>query len=349
MDILCVGMYRAGSTWQYLVTSDLVERHLGGRRLGFLDGEQFAAHEASCATDAVPHVLKSHDAHPRFAAALAQGRALAVYSYRDLRDVAFSLAHKYVTSFEEVVERHGFLHVSLANDAFWTAQPRTLCQSYEQLVTAPEAAVAALAAHLGIALAAGEAAMLAERYSLAANRSRTVELSDRLRAQGLELEDPANALARDEHTQLHWNHIRAGRIGAWREQATPRQIAVLAAICGPWLIARGYEPDSGWIAPALDLLREELAATRLALSRTETELARLRPLGPAALRVAWRCHELAQRHPRLWAALRRLLTRLRDTRPGGSPALPARPVPAPPRPAADYSSSRVNAKSPTSG
>src|SRR5258707_9134346 len=39
--IICVGMYRSGSTWQYEVVSHLVESYLGGKRLGFIEGQYY--------------------------------------------------------------------------------------------------------------------------------------------------------------------------------------------------------------------------------------------------------------------------------------------------------------------
>jgi hypothetical protein len=311
MDVLCVGMYRSGSTWQYDVVGRMLERR-GGRRLGFVPGEDHAGLPREGAGDW--RVLKAHDRHPAFAAALAEGRAVAVYSFRDLRDVAYSLLHKFGGSLEEVIERKHLLHLCLDNDAFWTGQPRTLCQRYEQIMAEPEAAVAALASHLGLALPEGEAAALAAEHSLAANRGRTVELANRLRAAGVDLEDPANAQRWDDETLLHWNHIRAGRVGGWREEATPRELAVLAGICGAWLIERGYEPDLAWALPAVEHFRTELEATQRALHEARAELARqarqlqeLQALGPVALGVARRLHAASVRHPRLAATVKRLL------------------------------------------
>ena len=37
-----------------------------------------------------------------------------------------------------------------------------------------------------------------------------------------------------------------GKVGDWREQATPEQCATLARTCGPWLIEHGYEVDDRW-------------------------------------------------------------------------------------------------------
>src|SRR5437764_423757 len=148
MHVFCVGMYRSGSTWQYDVVSHLLEKHRGGRRLGFV---------------------------------------------------------------------------------------------------------------------AGEADAVAGEYSLDANLWRTIDLANRLREQGVDLEDPANAQRWDGETLLHWNHIRAGRVGGWRAEATPRELAVLAGICGPWLVARGYEPNLAWALPAVEHFCAELGATQRAL------------------------------------------------------------------------------------
>ena len=42
LDVLCGGMYRACSTWQYEVAAHLIEQYLGGQRLGYFTGEQYA-------------------------------------------------------------------------------------------------------------------------------------------------------------------------------------------------------------------------------------------------------------------------------------------------------------------
>jgi hypothetical protein len=197
----------------------------------------------------------------------------------------------------------------LVSDHFWTSQPRTLCQRYEDLVREPVTGVKAIAAHLGVALADDEAVAVAERYSLDANRRRTAEL--------------ATDQAPDPQTLLHRNHIRAGRVGGWREEATPRELAVVASICGSWLIARGYEPDDSWAAPALEHLCRQLEAHRLAaramsdeLDETRTQLHELQQLGPLALGVARRLHGVSLRHPRLVASVKRLVNRASSLRAG---------------------------------
>jgi Sulfotransferase domain len=254
MYIFCVGMYRSCSTWQYNVVCHLVEGYRLGARLGFLDGEAFHAQDDRAVADDSWLVLKSHDGHERFREALHQGRARAVYAYRDLRDVAFSLIHKHKSTFEQLIQHERWLDYYLLHDQFWTTQPGVLIQRYEDLVSRPAAAIEQIAAYLRIELHAGEAVRLAAEHSLTANRRRTFALLALLRAQGIDLEDPNNAQLHDPHTLLHWNHLREGRVGGWRQEAAPEQRRFLEHRYGSWLVARGYEIDNAAASPGGEML-----------------------------------------------------------------------------------------------
>jgi hypothetical protein len=332
MDVLCVGMYRSGSTWQYAVVSHLIEYHRRGWRLGFVVGEQYQpTGDWRC--------LKAHEGHAHFAEALRTGRARAVYVYRDLRDVAFSLAHVYRTSFEDIVERQRYLHLCLANDDYWTRQPGVLAQSYEQLVGNPAGAVTAIAAHLGIPLEDGEALSIAAQHSLAASRQRATVWEQTVRARGIDPGDPAHGLLPEQHTLLHWNHIRDGQVGGWRQQATVAQCVKLALICGPWLKSHGYEPDDSWAVAGLgvvDRLTEEveslrqqhidqeahLRQTARELHAAEQRLLTLERLGPVALHLAAAFHAFSLRFPRTRELCKRLLG-LRTERSGPPLGVPS--------------------------
>ena len=241
MYVLCVGLHRSGSTWQYQVASDLVERHYGGRRIGFTG--------PPLPPDDGWSVAKWHDPAPDFARLLGAGRARALYCYRDLRDVAFSLMHKTGETFDEMIAARR-LETSLAADAFWTAQPNTLIARYEDVVRSPGTAIERIAAMLGIELDISGVLDLMCRYSLDANTRRAAQVAALAADQGVNLADPANAFAHDPESLLHWNHIRSGSVGGWQEVATPEQRRQLAATVGQWLISRGYEQDLSWTGHA---------------------------------------------------------------------------------------------------
>jgi hypothetical protein len=298
-------MYRACSTWQYEVIAHLLERHRGGRRRGYLTGEEFAAqyrpdHELNGWS-----VLKSHEGDRSFARAIADGKALAVYAHRDIRDVVFSLMHKRGVSFEQLV-RQGMIHQILVNDRFWAGQPSVFTQRYEDLVDDPSHGVLQLARFLGMEISTEEAAEIAAEYSFQTNRRRTVELVQRLQQQGVDLSDPSNLQYYDQETLLHWNHLREGRPGNWRTHATAGQRAILSRLCDDWLVAHGYEADTrDTSAPA--------QKTSDVVGR-EVELARAR------LTCVMRCASL--RHPRSARLVKRLLgisTATTAAVPAGSP------------------------------
>jgi hypothetical protein len=241
MDLICAGMYRSCSTWQYGVSVDLVQRHRGGVALGYVLPSEYRL-----PADAREwRVLKSHEGHPRYARALRRGVARALYASRDVRDVVVSMMHKQAVGFEAFV-RNGGLHQILGYDRFWRMQPGTLCQRYDWLVSAPVNGIREIADFLEIGLAVGEAEELASLHSLEENRKRTQALGEALRARGMDLSVPGNALMYDPQTLLHWNHLRQGRNGTWREELTAGQRAVLGSVAGEWLIREGYATDLEW-------------------------------------------------------------------------------------------------------
>ena len=253
VDVICCGMYRACSTWQYEVIAHLVERFYDGTRLGYLSGEQYAALRRADAlanrdTTRRPRVLKSHEGDRVFARSLKAGQALAVYAYRDIRDVVFSLMHKRKLTFEQLL-RQGMIHQVLANDRFWSGCPRVLVQRYEDLLEAPAEGVLALARHIGLDLDHRDAEQIARKYSQESNRARTVLLRQRLNQAGIDLTSAENAQICDATTLLHWNHMRDPD-SSWRTLATGQLEAILDRLCGRWLIDHNYEQArwSGWPA-----------------------------------------------------------------------------------------------------
>jgi hypothetical protein len=270
VDIICAGMYRACSTWQYEVVAHLIEQHYDGRRLGYLTGEEYTAMRHSDVQNPDPtarrvwRVFKSHEGDRVFARAVRQGQARVIYAYRDVRDVVFSLMHKRGLRFEQLL-RQGMIQQVLANDRFWMAQSDLLVQRYDELLADPAGGVMTLARFLGIALEQSEALRIAETYSQEANRARAEALRERLQQSGVNLESAANCQICDPKTLLHWNHLRPGGGGSSHTKAEPRQRALLERLCRRWLQTRGYEIEPVGAPRArvglLDLVRNEADLT----------------------------------------------------------------------------------------
>lgn len=287
MDVLCVGMYRACSTWQYEVVAHLVEKHRAGRRLGYVTGDEYATLTAREPAPHAPRVLKSHEGHPAFARALAEGKARAVYSIRDVRDVVYSMLHKRKQEFTTFL-RQGMIHQLVANDRYWRSRPEGtwLLQRYESLIADPVGGVRELANFLDIGIDRAESREIAAEYSFEANQKRTQVAEERLRQAGVDLHDPRNATHSDQETLLHWNHLREGRSGGWRKTATPRDRAILVRILGEWLDGNGFPED------------DDRPKTSLAM-RDELDI------GRGWLACEMRCAALS--YPRLGRFVKRLL------------------------------------------
>jgi hypothetical protein len=294
-------MYRACSTWQYEVVAHLVERYRGGRRVGYVSGDQYrdsrqpGAGVGSSPRASTSRVLKSHEGHRYFARAIAGGCALAIYAHRDVREVAFSLMHKRGITFDQLL-RQGMIQQVLANDRFWTRQPGVLIQRYDQVLADPESGVIELARFLGIVLPDGEAAEIARTYSLESNKARTQALRRELEQRGLDLTSAANAQICDATTLLHWNHVREGVSAPWYREATQRQRAVLDRLCGRWLDERGYDREPATVGTRTPG-DSPLAWRVRAGIETDLALARL------AYQVRW----ASQRFPRLARVAKRIL------------------------------------------
>lgn len=237
-----------------MVVSHLVERYKHGARLGFVNAEQYLtikAGQREYDTTSGPvstkwHVVKVHGADQEFANDLESGRALAVYSFRDLRDVTFSLMRLRNTSFDKLLFENRALEAIMNNHAFWMSRPHTLVQQYEIMVRKPVHSIRQLGRHLGICLPPKVCSSLAHKYSLDANRRKAEALTARFKHEGRDLSDPLNIEAQDKESCLHWNHIFDGRVGIWRELATEEQRAVFQELFGQWLVDHGYERVSSW-------------------------------------------------------------------------------------------------------
>jgi hypothetical protein len=245
--LICCGMYRSASTWQYLVASEIVETNALGQRIGFIHGDAFDEADYPSASEGRLLVLKCHDYHPVYGELVRKGRAKVIYSYRDIRDVACSLMWKLNFSFEQVVESEAFRQ-ALRSYYEWTSLPGALRQSYDAIVGQPTRSAQEIADHLGLPLDDAAAGKIAEKYGREANLARANRLNEALARQGVDMSLPESMLLHDPETLLHWNHIRPAPWRSWRELLGLREVNLLDPVVSQWLVDSRLEPDGGWIA-----------------------------------------------------------------------------------------------------
>ena len=242
MFAVCAGMFRSGSTVQYQIVSHLVERYLGGKRLGFVDWGVLDEFRQE-AIDRQWRVLKVHAPNDSRIALIPTPGSICFYTYRDIRDVIYSLMHMHNTSFETVVP--SLLSQILASDKYWRSHPTTLVQRYEDTVLETRRMTSEIADFLGIALRTSEVERIGQTYSLSENRRRVRQLNTTLGEPGCD-HTPTSRGEKDDFSQLHGNHIRDGRAGTWRHEANEEEVGQMRQLCSDWLIANGYERDRQW-------------------------------------------------------------------------------------------------------
>ncbi len=238
MWVICAGLPRSASTWQYMIASDIVERYLGGKRCGPADFHLLKeAHDM--ASDGRPRTFKTHLSNERFETLINSGITLNLYSFRDLRDVAVSLTHQWKMSLDQLFASNTFKWL-IDTDRFWKNQPRTLVQRYETIVADRIEAVKEIGRHLEVILSDRQAADLSEEFSIEKNSERCEAFADSLSKSGADLDSQSASALKDPTTELHWNHIRSGRVGQWTEMSEQHQRR-LHEVCGEWLTHNGYE------------------------------------------------------------------------------------------------------------
>lgn len=236
MLIVCCGMPRAGSTLQYQIACELVER----AGLGVRPGAWPTPLEPGMWADARPlHVAKVHDPDPRLASGGGFDPRFTrfIYAFRDVRDAIASHLQKITGAGEPDIpaDRIGEVVRSrmLEPWAHFTLLPGVLVSRYETMIGDIAGEARRIAMHCEIEADEAMIESIGAKLDLGAQRryieSRTWEADE----------------AWDDRTLLHRNHVRDGRVGKFRDVLSPAQLGAVERVAGVWLRERGYDAPAG--------------------------------------------------------------------------------------------------------
>lgn len=238
MLTIIAGMPRSGSTWTYQVLTEVLQRRYPDLHgLGFRmppDPRLLSVSEQ--------HIVKWHDACPFSYVTAPRDRVRVVYSYRDLRNVVYSLANKLLIPVERTIDGLPYL---LQMDAFWESAPPALVMRYEDFWQDSWTWVSRLAAQVGH-FPAAEIDEIHAKYSFHANRERAVATATELSLDGVPLDDLSRSISHEHGKLLHWNHIREGTGYEWLK-APEAELRRLSMLLTPWLLRNGYEKHADWV------------------------------------------------------------------------------------------------------
>jgi hypothetical protein len=226
-------MERSGSTVQFQIAAELVETAGMGTRIDWVPPNEFPATREKHRGRTDLLVFKNHVCTPEMAAEFARGNARGLYIYRDLRDVMVSKMRKTEAPFEALWNGN-FIARCLSNFDRWTQLPGVLVSRYEEMVDDLASEVDRIAAHLGLKLSKQQREQVADRFSIERQRERISAAVSAGSMRG------AFGQKCDRHSILHSDHIHSAESGAWRDQLTRRQVALIEQLAGDWLTAHGY-------------------------------------------------------------------------------------------------------------
>lgn len=263
------GMPRSGSTWCYNIVRELCTRQGLGSVVGYVgEGSDVDRALTSPATDAAtPRLLKFHSPTKLALEMLENGRAKAIYSQRDPRDVVVSLMDFNSASFDHI---YSGLPGLLQQHAMWKQAANVQGFEYREIMEQPEACIQQAAEWLGLECSTRMAEQIADVCSAKSTRKR-IEKVDRAvnSQQEADIQKVSETRYYDTGTLLHANHIRSGKVGRYRDRLNQKQLKRLDSYLQDWLMREGYEPDraSGKPAPPATAEQPDRGKERRVASR----------------------------------------------------------------------------------
>jgi Sulfotransferase domain len=229
MWIFCGGMYRSGSTVQFQITADLVEKFGIGKRIEWDNLHDFKKLKNKYNRYQKLKIFKTHVCSDDIAHEFHNFKAKGVYIFRDIRDVFVSSMKKNSRSFKELWEQN-FLEHCLDEFQKWINMPRILISKYEDVIDDLTMEVKRIADHIEIKINHIVAEEIASNYSIEKQLERVKKINK-----------ISNKTIFDPISLLHNNHIFSGKTRQWESELTREDILLIEKQSNIWLKKNGYE------------------------------------------------------------------------------------------------------------
>jgi hypothetical protein len=233
--VICCGMPRSGSTLQYQIVVEIVKRVSLGNGMGWIRTCSSQDLLSKIEESDTWLIIKIHDYRQitDIKSLICDKRVLLLYSYRDLRDVAVSIAHKDNTKVISLILSDFFDKV-LENYYFWTGFPKTFISQYETMTEDLSGEIQRIADYLQIDLDQSTVSQIGQKLSLDNQRKRIAnfDFNNKGKRSGASVFDP--------DTLLHGNHIFSGLSQQWKKELISLEVALIEASSEKWLSETGY-------------------------------------------------------------------------------------------------------------
>jgi len=225
--VVCNGLYRAGSTWQYNVVRELLERAGTGYGVGVFPPSIRRLKARARSKKPGIQVIKMHGYIEGLEELLQSGAAKLCTIYRDVRDIYLSWKRYKPDRPEQIFL--DFMSDGVRSHLAYRTQPNTICLKYEGVMEDTVRGVAVMAQFLGVVLDSDEYSEIDEVCSV----QRAKEIADN--------QVPGGA---DKKTVIQCDHV-SDTMGAscWDTLLSPFDAERVTKQFRDWLVQFGYEVE----------------------------------------------------------------------------------------------------------
>lgn len=231
--VFCGGMLRSGSTLQYNMAAELVERHKIGKREMWIDDH--SGYFANTPGEAGVIVFKSHLLSPQIEERIKNSGSIILTCFRDVRDCVASWQVK--TGSELSLEDGlNFAAGAISNFSVWEEIdcPRKLVSRYEDFVGDVAGEILRIAGLIGLDASPSVVAEISADLSVSS-------LQVRVSALGETDLTRSGPFTWDTKTLVHTDHLNGGIIGRAENELSCDLYEALTETYSGWLLAHGYK------------------------------------------------------------------------------------------------------------
>ena len=222
-------MIRSGSTLQYQLAGEILATRGPVRKLGFIPPEGNLP--AGLANNPGPGLCKLHHFDQTLAGMLKHDKAVGVYSFRDLRDVAVSVMRQFKISFDQAWGDR-WLHYAVEAGEKWLALPNVYSAKYEVYSKNLEQETERISQYLGIHITP-------QQITSITNENRLEALKAKAEYNAAIMGSTGKPIGNEGDVKNPWMP-NDGSIGRWKDVLTPGQQELIEGEFADWLELRGY-------------------------------------------------------------------------------------------------------------
>ncbi len=239
MWVFCCGPVRSGSTLQFNITRELVEKSNSGYAVAYDYTENFSEIFENF-NDKKLKVFKTHSLSPLMIELIKNKKAVAIYCYRDIRDVIVSIAKKENGNASNLIKNDTFILDYIVYFHLIKNLPFSLMSKYENFYNNILQECIRISSFLNISVD------LKTMQQIETDFSRDVLIS---KMDIKKMEDFIGKNGRrykiNKKTLIHFNHFGNYFPGSYENDLLKNEINKIEKLAGYWLISNGYKIN--WI------------------------------------------------------------------------------------------------------